>query len=257
MGRKKPGEYSDICNISGTEENTMTNPSGPYPGRQLFLGLTVDRRPCFVYLITGRSPESRQRKAIPVENTVRIGPLGDTPYDPLRHYTAVKYDRITGLAVVSNGIQTEAIYETYRLLFNVDTAATKDFMEKILEGADAEPDSLHTPRIAGAVATAKDYPVFIVGIKTYHSPALAYQVAPTAGNMSGIATYQGSMDNPQPTNPSAALPEIGFDGSSPRDLAKHLYDMSAATYKGEDIRVCAVGGIYSGNSWDISIINRY
>jgi len=235
----------------------MTNPSGPYPGRQLFLGLTVDRRPCFAYLVTGRSPESQQRKAIPIENTVRIGPLGNTPYDPLRHYTAIKHDKTTGLAVVSNGIQTEAIYETYQLLFNVGTAATKDFMEKLLDGANAEPDSLHTPRIAGVITTAGGDPVFIVGIKTHLSPAVGYEVPPAAGSMSGIATYQGSLENPQPTNPSAALSKIEFDGGSPRDLAKHLYDMSAATYKGEDIRVCAVGGVYSGNSWDITIINRY
>ncbi len=235
----------------------MTNPSGPYPGRQLFLGLTVERKPCFAYLVTGRSPESRQRKAIPIENTVRIGPLGNTPYDPLRHYTAVKHDKTTGLAVVSNGIQTEAIYETYQLLFNVGTTATKDFIEKLLDGADAEPDSLHTPRIAGVVTMAKGNPVFIIGIKTHLSPAVAYQMAPAAGSMSGIATYQGSLDNPQPTNPGAALSEMKFDGSSPRDLAKHLYDMSAATYKGEDIRVCSVSGIYSGSSWDIAIINRY
>ncbi len=235
----------------------MTNPSGPYPGRQLFLGLTVERKPCFAYLVTGRSPESRQRKAIPIENTVRIGPLGNTPYDPLRHYTAVKHDKTAGLAVVSNGIQTEAIYETYQLLFNVGTAAAKDFMEKLLDGANAEPDSLHTPRIAGAITTAKSNPVFIIGIKTQHSPAVAYQVKPAAGRVTGVATYQGSLDNPQPTNPSNALSELDFDGSSPHDLAKYLYDMSAATYKDEDIRVCAAGGVYSGNSWEIAIINRY
>jgi len=235
----------------------MTNPSGPYPGRQLFLGLTIDRRPCFAYLVTGRSPESQQRKAIPIENTVRIGPLGNTPYDPLRHYTAVKYNKTIGLAVVSNGIQTEAIYETYQLLFNVGTVATRDFIEKLLDGANAEPDSLHTPRIAGVVATAGGNPVFIVGIKTHLSPAVGYEVPLAAGRASGIATYQGSLDNPQPTNPGAALSEIEFDGGSPHDLAKHLYDMSAATHKGADIRVCAVGGVYSGNSWDIAVINRY
>jgi IMP cyclohydrolase len=182
--------------------------------------------------------------------------LGNTPYDPLRHYTAVKYNRTTGLAVVSNGIQTEAIYETYQLLSNVGTAATRDFIEKLLDGADAEPDSLHTSRIAGVVTTAKGNPVFMIGIKTHHSPAVAYQMAPATGSMSGVATYQGSLDNPQPTNPGAALSEMEFDGSSPRDLAKHLYDMSAVTYKGEDIRVCAVGGVYSGNSWEIAVINR-
>ena len=235
----------------------MTNPSGPYPGRQLFLGLTIDRRPCFAYLVTGRSPESQQRKAIPIENTVRIGPLGNTPYDPLRHYTALKYDNSTGIAAVSNGIQTEAIYETYKLLFNVGTPLTKDFMGKLLDGANAEPDSLHTPRIAGAVMINKNNPVFILGIKTHDAAAAAYQVVPATGRIIGISTYKGNLDNPEPTNPTARLSELEFKGSTSHELAKYMYDISAATYKDEDIRVCAVGGISSGNSWDIAIINKH
>lgn len=235
----------------------MTNPYGPYPGRQLFLGLTVDKRPGFTYLVTGRSPESRKRKAIPVENTVRIGPLGDIPYDPLRHYTAVKYDDNTGVAAVSNGIQTEAVYETYKLLFNVNTPATKEFMEGLLDGANAEPDTLHTPRVAGLIIVNNGSPVFIVGIKAYNVPAAAYQVIPAAGIITGVSTYKGNMDNPEPTAPTIPLPTLQFGGSTSDSLAKYLYDISAATYKGEDIRVCAVGGIYSGGSWEIAIVNKY
>jgi IMP cyclohydrolase len=193
---------------------------------------------------------------VPIENAIRIGPLGDTPYDPLRHYTGVKYDNASGVAAVSNGIQSEAIYETYKLLFNVGTAATKDFMEKIMEGADAEPDSLHTPRIAGAVIVNQDEPIFIVGIKTNLGPAAAYQIAPVAGKMGGVATYQGEMENPEATNPKDALTDLECDAANPHDLAKYLYDLSAASYKGEDIRVCAVGAIYSG-SWEIAVINRH
>jgi hypothetical protein len=194
---------------------------------------------------------------VPVDNTIRIGPLEDTPYDPLRHYPGVKYDNASGVVAVSNGIQTEAVYEAYRLLFNVGTAATKDFMEKLMEGADAEPDSLHTPRIAGAVTITKDKPILIVGIKTNLGPAAAYPIAPVAGKMSGVATYKGNMENPEATDPQNALTELKCEASNPRDLAKYLYDLSAARYNGEDIRVCAVGGIYSNGSWDIAVINRH
>ena len=235
----------------------MSNPKGPYPGRQLFLGLTVDRRPCLAYLVTGRSPESRQRKAEKVENTVRIGPVEGIAYDPLRHYNGIKYDNISGIAAVSNGIQTEAIYETYRLLFNVGASAAKDFMEKLLDGANAEPDSLHTPRIGGVVIPDKRKPLFIIGIKTHNLPAVARQVSLTIGKMTGISTYRGYLDNPEPTDPTSSLAELEFNGTTPHDLAKSLYDISAATYKDEDIRVCAVGGIYTGNSWDIAIVNKY
>lgn len=236
----------------------MNNPSGPYPGRQLFLGLTASQKPCLAYLVTGRSPESRQRKAIAIENGVRIVPLGDTALIPLRfHYPILKYDNSSGLGIVTNGLQTEAIYETYKLLFDVGTPATHDYMAKLMEGANAEPDSLHTPRIAGAIIINKGNPVFIVGIKTLNAPAAAYQVAPAAGKMTGISTYQGNIDTPEPTNPTARLAWLDFDGSTPHDLAQYLYDISAATYKDEDIRVCAVGGIYSGSSWDLAIINKY
>ena len=234
----------------------MPNPRGPYPGRQLFVGLTADRRPCLAYLVTGRSPESRQRQAVPVENTVRIGPVGSVSYDPLRHYTAIKCDNVSGVAAVSNGIQTEAIYETYRLLFNIGAPAAKDFMEKLLNGADAEPDSLHTPRIAGVIPD-NNKQLFIIGIKTGDAPAAVFLIAPAAGKMTGISTYRGNLDNPAPTDPAAPLAELQFSGTTPHDLAKYLYDISAADYKGDDIRVCAVGGIYGGSSWDIAIVNKH
>ena len=235
----------------------MTNPSGPYPGRQLFLGITPRQEPCLAYLVTGRSPESRQRKAVAVENTVRMGPLGDTAYDALRHYTALKYDNGAGIAAITNGIQTEAIYETYKLLFNVGTPASKDYLEKLMEGANSEPDSLHTPRIGSAIVVNKGNPVFVLGIKAFNYPAAAYQVVPAPGRMTGISTYQGNLDNPEPTQPNGRLSWVEFTGSTPHELAQYLYDISAADYKGEDIRVCALGAIYSGNAWSVAIINKH
>jgi IMP cyclohydrolase len=108
----------------------LNNPNGPYPGRQIFVGLTPDSRPCFAYLVTGRSPESRERKAVANANTIYMGPLGEVAYDPLRHYSAVKYDAKTGILAVSNGIQTEAVYELYKLLFNVGTFRSLDSWKK-------------------------------------------------------------------------------------------------------------------------------
>ena len=239
----------------------MNNPRGPYPGRQLFLGLTADKRPAVVYLVTGRSKESRERKAVPVANTIRMGPLGDIAYDPLRHYTAVKYDNASGTITVSNGIQTEAIYETYKLLFNVSSPLTKDYMAGIMDGANAEPDSYHTPRIAGVIVTGTtaNSPALIIGIKGYGQPAVATQIEPQPGVLTGIATYQGNMDSPAATNPAAGLPDLKFSGITPEDLARYVYDISQADYKGDDIRVCAVGIIRSADNrtWDIAIINAH
>jgi IMP cyclohydrolase len=237
----------------------MNNPDAPYPGRQLFLGLTLEKQPFFAYLITGRSPESRERKGVMVGDIIRIGPLGDQAYDPLRHYSAVKYDNGSGIAAVSNGIQTEAIFETYRLLHNTSSVSSVDYMQKIMEGAGAEPDSYHTPRIAGLIADPVEKngkTIFIIGIKAFDFPAKAVAVSPQAGKMIGISTYKGSLDNPEARDPAAVFPEMEFKGLTADELAVFLFEISAAAYKGNDIRVCAIGGIRSAqHGWSFSIKN--
>ncbi|MBN1643311.1 MAG: hypothetical protein JW856_00600 [Dehalococcoidales bacterium] len=235
------------------------NPNGPYPGRQLFVGLALNGSPAVAYLVTGRSPASRQRKATPLGSGIVIGPVGNQSYDPLRHYTGVKYDNSNGIIVVSNGIQTEAIFETYRLLCNTSSSPSKDFMEKILDGAQAEPDSLHTPRIAGVMAkTADGVPVFFAGIKRHGVPAEGFAIEPEAGTLFGVSTYKGSLENPEPFDPSAGPAKIEFKGKSAIELAEHLFEISKADYNGDDIRVCAVGGICSddGHTWQVATRNR-
>jgi IMP cyclohydrolase len=235
----------------------MNNPHGPYPGRQLFLGMTTEKKPCFAYLITGRSPASRERVAIPMDNGVRIGPLGIVQYDPLRHYSAVKYDPVSGLLAVSNGIQTEAIFETYKLLFNTGKQPDQLFMEKLLNGAGAEPDPpLNTARIAGVVASTKEgIPVYIIGIKTFGKPAKTWQFEPKPAEITGISTYNGNLEKPE--TPELDLPpsRLEFKGHTSSYLATYLFDISAASNKGSDIRVCTLGGVRTDKHWNISIKN--
>ena len=236
----------------------MNNPNGPYPGRQLFLGLTGAGYPCFAYLVTGRSPESRERKALLMGDVIRIGPLGNQTYDPLRHYAAVKFVDVPEIAAVSNGIQTEAIFETYRLLHHTNSTPAPDYLEKILDGAGAEPDSYHTPRIAGIITNAVDKTgsVFIIGIKTFNQPARGTTIQPGPGTLTGISTYQGSLDSPEASYPSSALPQIAFPGTTAQELADCLFDISRAEYKGNDIRVCSVGGIgFRETGWTLAIKN--
>ena len=234
------------------------NPNGPYPGRQLFIGMTLNSSPAVAYLVTGRSPASRERKASPLDNGIIIGPIGNQPYDPLRHYTSVKYDNASSIIAVSNGIQTEAIFETYKLLYNTNFSPAKDFMEKLLEGAQAEPDSLHTPRIAGIITNyADNKPFFIVGIKRHDMPAKVFQVEPVLGTLIGISTYNGSLENPEP-NEANTVTKIDFHGKTAIELAEHLFEISKAVYNGDDIRVCAVGGIRSEDkhTWQVAVRNR-
>ena len=200
------------------------NPNGPYPGRQLFVGITASGNPAVAYLVTGRSPASRERKASPVDDGIIIGPLGNQKYDPLRHYTGLKFDNASGIITVSNGIQTDAIFEAYRLLFNTDSAPARGYMKKLLDGARAEPDSYHTPRIAGIITyrhTAAE-PVLIVGIKTYGISAGTFRVKLEPGELTGVSTYQGEMEAPRAFNIDAELPVLRSEVKTAEDLAASM-----------------------------------
>jgi IMP cyclohydrolase len=235
----------------------LQNPNGPYPGRQLFLGLTAAGEPCFAYLVTGRSPQSRERKAVQKEDVIIIGPVGNAPYDPLRHYAAIKFDNGTGVLAVSNGIQTEAIYEMYRLLVNVGAPREARYIEEILNGADAEPDSYHTPRIAGVVipAAERGQMKLIAAIKAYGKRAQSTEITVRPGMLVGISTYKGDMLKPEARDPASSLAEVEFKGTTSLELADFFYAISAATHEGNDIRVCAVGGIFRNGKWQPAIKN--
>ena len=238
----------------------MKNPNGPYPGRQIFLGTTQDNSPAFAYLVTGRSPASRERKATPQENSIIMGPIGNATYDPLRHYTAVKYDNSIGLLAVSNGIQTESIFETYKLMYHVKSRPASGYLKKIMDGANYEPDSLKTPRIAGIITniSEKSTPVYILSIKIESKPAFTWQVEPKAGTLYGVATYQGNMENPGAFNAIKGPAELKCDANTSREIAEFIYEISAADYKGDDIRVCAIGGIrVDDDAWKLALINRH
>ena len=239
----------------------MNNPNGPYPGRQLFLGLTGKGRPAFAYLVTGRSPASRERKGTEVENGVIMGPIGNEPYDWLRHYTAIKYDNSIGLMAVSNGIQTEAIFEAYRLIYHTGSKPDQDYLGMIMTGAKYEPDSLHTPRIAGLVVNpaGETKPVFILGIITDNPPAITYEIMPEPGAMTGISTYNGGLTNPKGFDVKGKLPIIELKSETPEDIADYIYGISEAFNEDDDIRVCAIGGIRSEDNvtWKLAIANRH
>jgi IMP cyclohydrolase len=237
----------------------MKNPNGPYPGRQLFVGMTAEKKPAFAYLVTGRSAASRERFAKAMGDSIIMGPTGDAPYDWLRHYMATRVDNAIGLAAVSNGIQTEAVYEMYKLLYHTNHAPDISFMNKIMDGADYEPDSISTPRITGVIMNppGKTEPVYYLSIVTNGRPAAAWEVQPKAGRFYGVSTYHGSMEKPGAFNIEGGPAELKVDAKTPQEIADFLYGISAAEYQGDDIRVCAIGGIREGNTWKTALINRH
>jgi IMP cyclohydrolase len=236
----------------------MKNPNGPYPGRQVFLGVTLDDKPAFAYLVTGRSPASRERLATPKDNGIIMGPLGNVQYDWLRHYTAIKYDNAIGLLVVTNGIQTEAIFEMYKLLYHTGSKPDKSYLHKIMAGANYEPDSLHTPRPSGVITNpaGKTSPVYLLSIPT-DKETVSWQIKPEPGTFYGVSTYHGDIDNPGAYKVENGPAEIKCAAQTPEEIARFIYGISEESYKGDDIRVCAIGGIREGNMWKLAHINRH
>jgi IMP cyclohydrolase len=237
----------------------IKNPNGPYPGRQLFLGMTADGEPAFIYLVTGRSAASRERKATPMDESIIMGPVGNAPYDWLRHYMATKVDNSIGLMTVTNGIQTEAIFEMYKLLYHTNHQPDDSFIKKIMDGADYEPDSISTPRISGVIMNppGKPDPVYYASIVTNGQPAAAWEVKPKAGRFYGVSTYHGNMEKPGAFNIAGGLSELKVEARTPQAITSYLYEISAEDYQGDDIRVCAIGGVREGTAWTTALINRH
>jgi IMP cyclohydrolase len=187
-----------------------------------------------------------------------MGPVGNAPYDPLRHYSAIKYDDVTGVLAVTNGIQTEAIYETYKLMINTGSNPGRDYIEKIMDGAGAEPDSYHTPRIAGVVTPAEGNSgmKFTIAMKGFNLPAKSWEVKLQPGVLTGISTYNGVMDKPAARDPGSNLPLLECQLNTAAEIGNFIFDISAADYQGNDIRVCTVAGVYSNNrKWELAVRN--
>ena len=239
----------------------ISNPNSPYPGRQIFLGRTKQGNPCFAYLVTGRSPQSRERRATKTDHGFIMGPIGNEAYDWLRHYTAVMTDKDSGLVAVTNGIQTEAVFETYRLLYHTNSSPGDEYLTNIMTGSQYEPDSLHTPRIAGIITfpPGETEPVYIMSIITDNPPANTWVITPEKATLTGISTYNGNLESPQAFGVSGNPPVIENNYNTPTEIAEYIYEISAAMNQGEDIRVCAIGGVLASDkkTWEFYTINRH
>jgi hypothetical protein len=133
-------------------------------------------------------------------------------------------------------------------------------MEKVMDGADAEPDSYHTPRIAAVFVPAenKSGMKLILAIKSYMRPSRAYEARGVAGLLTGISVYKGDMEKPEASQPESVLPTVNIQVNNSENLAKFIYNISAAEYKGNDIRVACVAGVMNESGvWEFFINNAH
>ncbi len=244
----------------------MANPGGNYPGRQILLGTTLNEEPAFIYLVSGRSKKSQERYAssfIPRENAVRIKPTDpDEPFDPFRHYQAVRIDPNTGLLTVSNNQATQdPVFEVYSLKGKRDESPDKRF-ERIMAAIGPEYDSRDnpTPRVMGVVNTYTLGPFSLcTGITTEPDRANVRLHTPEPGMFGCVQTYDGNVEY-HPFAPGLRNHAI-IDKISPQGLADWLYEVSNYTDpKYGELRVCTIAGVRNGNGpggWEIARRNRF
>jgi IMP cyclohydrolase len=110
----------------------------PYPGRGLVVGTTSTGEAYWAYWLTGRSSESKARRATIAETRIVIeASIPTTGRDPLRHYNALRRWK-RGL-VIGNGEQVD---------FVADGLDAGQSFIALLHNLQPEPDPpIMTPRI--------------------------------------------------------------------------------------------------------------
>jgi IMP cyclohydrolase len=163
----------------------------PYPGRGLVIGRSSVRDAwLMVYWIMGRSAQSRNRKFVAVDGTLRTEPVdASLVTDP----SLIIYDAMLELPdiyIVSNGDQTRSIYNEIRAGGSFDSA---------LATREHEPDAPHyTPRISGMLDFSNQEPTIALSILKANpadprcTDRFTYRPAlPSAGFGVGLTTYHG------------------------------------------------------------------
>jgi hypothetical protein len=98
-----------------------------------------------------------------------------------------------------------------------------------------------------------------MSIITDNPPANTWVIKPEKATLTGVSTYNGNLEIPQAFDVSKDLPVIKNDSNNPAEIAEYIYEISAATNQGDDIRVCSIGGVLSDDrkTWELSMINRH
>ena len=195
--------------------------STDYPGRGIVIGRTADgRHAAAAYFIMGRSENSRNRIFVPVGRGIRT-----QAYDPAKLVdpSLIIYAPVRGLndmTIVTNGDQTDTIYEGLR---------QGKTMEQALRTREFEPDAPnYTPRISGLIMRQDGDFTFMMSILKSDDgrgdacvrQTFAYEnVLP--GTARFIHTYQG---NGSPLPSFAGEPEYtDLPGADPAETADLIW----------------------------------
>lgn len=211
-----------------------------YPGRIAIIGASRDSNYAQVaYALTGRSEGSRQRIFVDegYGNVRTLAPskspseMAKTKNAKLIYYRATQSG--AGIHVVSNGAQTDPVYESIQNGSSLETAVRSAPSEDEIDLSSYEPDEPnYTPRITGVIDLRDDAPTpFGLAIVRRtpggEEPEYAFHTLndparlPSPGVGYGIQTYSGD-GNPLPSYNSApfAFPL----GHTAAETASNIWD---------------------------------
>jgi len=233
-----------------------------YLGRVVGVGTNENTAPFGVYAVSGRSDMSKARIAeimvaeIMDEGVVMIGPYGELSeaqqkQRALIFYNAVKVDNDTGIAVISNGKQTDPIAEEPTPTDSPDDYALGIGLG-LLKLGGAEPDKYRTPRIAGIVDMAGNA---ALGIVTAEGLVSAMSSIPADNGY--VSTYKGNPQVPdEVVIPELVVPtgKLDMSGRTVQQFADNMYD-----WMDRNFVVCTVAALWDMEDaiWRLAVRNAH
>ena len=224
-----------------------------YLGRMIVLGRLPDGRYIIAYAVTGRSPESRNRKfELTPAGIIRtaVADNSEVKGDPaLTIYEALMASPDGKLHIVSNGAQTKYILARY----------TNEDLSLILGKWDYEPDPNHTPRISGLIDMRDDSvtAAFAINRKAKNSDATELKIF-TPKFERGFGHFMSTYDD---DNPDGLLPAFSKEPilvpmeGSPAEIEEICWGMLGVYGH----QVCMVTQIINpdGTISSVSVKNQY
>lgn len=234
-----------------------------YLGRIVGVGRTETGRPFVVYGVSGRSDSSRQRKAVPYDRRIAIGPLDQMTEEQHQQASLLMYDAITtsnelAVAVVSNGKHTNDIYDSlykHAPLRRLVYSPLERLLHTPLEEWGAEPDRYHTPRIAGII-DLDGYAALGIVTKAKRPGVVSFVNVPS-GKALVLSTYTGESTEPEAPNYRRTfdiIRKINLVGDTAPELAVSFFE-----WMDPEFVVCTASAVWFDEdyAWELAVKNLY
>ena len=206
-----------------------------YTGRILSIGMNKDGKPFAAYRVSSRSFPNRQ--CLKFDKRAAVVPIEGFEKDIFKNtyiaYNSIRIER--GIAIVSNGSQTDVIADKIALGMNM-----KDALAYSLLTMDYEKDDYNTPRIAAAVSSSSDEDEYECFIGIVNDKKLLVEAVPY-GEAAFISTYGSQVPD-----------KVDFEAKTSEGAAKYIFD--EGTFANYEKPVTSCAAIFDGE-WTIDVYN--